>query len=196
MMFRGRDYAVVSDIIHSEMQGQRKWHLHFLPIHWAEITERHVSCWFVQSSVLKETCLKRFSPEPKPIHIHSTLERGLIPPTCPCDDGPEPPAHGDKHTHWETCRGMLHFCCLHKIWKHPPPTPLDTDTVCAKAALEPLRFSGLVRMLPTIVLWMGWSGSSEGTETHLKQSWEKKQTKKKQNELSMLYIINWLIKPD
>lgn len=43
MMFRGRDYAVVSDIIHSEMQGQRKWHLHFLPIHWAEITD-HITC--------------------------------------------------------------------------------------------------------------------------------------------------------
>lgn len=42
MMFRGRDYAVVSDIIHSEMQGQRKWHLHFLPIHW--LKSQNITC--------------------------------------------------------------------------------------------------------------------------------------------------------
>lgn len=51
----------------------------------------------------QEVSVRRFSPEPKPIHNHSTLERGLSPPTCPCDDRPEPPAHTDtSHAYTHT----------------------------------------------------------------------------------------------
>lgn len=79
--------------------------------------------------------VRRFSPEPKPIHNHSTLERGLIPPTCPRDDRPEPPAHTDTHKHTvidvQLCV-LTYIACI----KYENILSLDTDMLCAKVVLK------------------------------------------------------------
>lgn len=46
----------------------------------------------------EEMSVRRFSPEPKPIHNHSTLERGLIPQPALMMTGLNP-AHADTHMH-------------------------------------------------------------------------------------------------